>query len=217
MLLLRAPFSISVGWTERSALRALKEQLFVHKSDLMSAFQEFDPNDTGREKSSRRVFQSLIHVYCFLGVREDLFTALGQCHREGAEPGSALEGAAPPAHQQHPGRHGGLPAVDTGILHHRAQTRGKCSTVSTCGRARALIPRLLLQISDNSILETMYRNHCNLETIFRIIDTDHSGSRLRQSPTLLGHVILSFPDLLLACFQGFSRLQWSAEFSVSGC
>lgn len=31
------------------------------------------------------------------------------------------------------------------------------------------------QGSDDSILETMYRNHSNLETIFRIIDTDHSG------------------------------------------
>lgn len=41
--------SDSVGWTERSAMRALREQLFVHKSDLMSAFQEFDPNDTGRD------------------------------------------------------------------------------------------------------------------------------------------------------------------------
>lgn len=38
------------------------------------------------------------------------------------------------------------------------------------------------QISDNSILETMYRNHSNLETIFRIIDTDHSG----QSGAFLG-------------------------------
>lgn len=56
--------------------------------------------------------------------------------------------------------------------------------MSTCGGARALTPCLLLQISDNSILETMYRNHCNLETIFRIIDTDHSGSRLSQTPKL---------------------------------
>lgn len=31
------------------------------------------------------------------------------------------------------------------------------------------------QISDTSLLETMYKNHSNLETIFRIIDTDHSG------------------------------------------
>lgn len=52
-LTLKRPFdhllSGSVGWTERSALRALKEQLFVHKSDLMSAFQKFDPDNTGRE------------------------------------------------------------------------------------------------------------------------------------------------------------------------
>lgn len=31
------------------------------------------------------------------------------------------------------------------------------------------------QVSDTSILDTMYKNHSNLETIFRIIDTDHSG------------------------------------------
>uniref|UniRef100_A0A668VPW0 Serine/threonine-protein phosphatase n=1 Tax=Oreochromis aureus TaxID=47969 RepID=A0A668VPW0_OREAU len=37
----------SVGWTERSALQALRRQLFVHKSDLISAFREFDPNNTG--------------------------------------------------------------------------------------------------------------------------------------------------------------------------
>lgn len=115
----------SVGWTERSALRALKEQLFVHKSDLMSAFQDSDPNNTGREIKREDVFYSLIRVNERLGVREDLFTALGQCHRESAEPGPALEGAAPPARQQHPVGHGGLPAVDTGILHHRAQTRGE--------------------------------------------------------------------------------------------
>lgn len=169
----------SVGWTERSALRALKEQLFVHKSDLMSAFQEFDPNNTGMEKSREQVCFNPINCLCYcLCIRDDLLTPLGQCHREGAEPGPALEGAAPPARQQHRVRHGGLPAVDTGILHHRAQTRGERKTIGTCGSG-ALVTHLLLQIADNSILETMYRNHCNLETIFRIIDTDHSGSGLR--------------------------------------
>lgn len=38
---------ISIGWTERSALRALREQMFVHRSDLIAAFREFDLNDTG--------------------------------------------------------------------------------------------------------------------------------------------------------------------------
>lgn len=47
-------FFVSVGWTERSALRALREQLFVHKSDLISAFQEFDPHNTGTKATPRR-------------------------------------------------------------------------------------------------------------------------------------------------------------------
>lgn len=40
-------FLVSVGRTERSALRALREQLFVHKSELIGAFQEYDPENTG--------------------------------------------------------------------------------------------------------------------------------------------------------------------------
>ncbi|MFT7796926.1 serine/threonine-protein phosphatase with EF-hands 2-like [Arapaima gigas] len=36
-----------VGWTEHSALRVLREQLFAHRSDLTSAFQEFDKENTG--------------------------------------------------------------------------------------------------------------------------------------------------------------------------
>ena len=40
-------FVCSVGRTERSALRALREQLFAHKSDLISAFQKYDPDNTG--------------------------------------------------------------------------------------------------------------------------------------------------------------------------
>lgn len=79
----------------------------------------------------RGVFYSWIHLYHCLCVRDDHLTALGQCHWEGAEPGPALEGAAPSAHQQHRVRHGGLPAVDTGILHHRAQTRGERKKIST--------------------------------------------------------------------------------------
>uniref|UniRef100_A0A8C9SBJ4 Serine/threonine-protein phosphatase with EF-hands n=1 Tax=Scleropages formosus TaxID=113540 RepID=A0A8C9SBJ4_SCLFO len=37
----------SVGETERSALRALREQLFAHKSDLLYAFQDYDTDNTG--------------------------------------------------------------------------------------------------------------------------------------------------------------------------
>ncbi|XP_013879668.1 serine/threonine-protein phosphatase with EF-hands 2 [Austrofundulus limnaeus] len=37
----------SIGRTERSALKVLREQLFAHKSDLICAFKKFDPENTG--------------------------------------------------------------------------------------------------------------------------------------------------------------------------
>lgn len=37
----------SIGRTERSALKVLREQLFAHKSDLISAFKQFDSENTG--------------------------------------------------------------------------------------------------------------------------------------------------------------------------
>ncbi|XP_068577039.1 serine/threonine-protein phosphatase with EF-hands 2 [Cebidichthys violaceus] len=37
----------SVGRTERSALKVLREQVFAHKSDLICAFKKFDSNNTG--------------------------------------------------------------------------------------------------------------------------------------------------------------------------
>uniref|UniRef100_H3DDR4 Serine/threonine-protein phosphatase with EF-hands n=1 Tax=Tetraodon nigroviridis TaxID=99883 RepID=H3DDR4_TETNG len=37
----------SIGRTERSALKVLREQLFAHKSDLISAFKQFDTENTG--------------------------------------------------------------------------------------------------------------------------------------------------------------------------
>ncbi|XP_074526858.1 serine/threonine-protein phosphatase with EF-hands 2 [Halichoeres trimaculatus] len=37
----------SVGRTERSALKVLREQLFSHKSDLICAFKQYDPENTG--------------------------------------------------------------------------------------------------------------------------------------------------------------------------
>ncbi|XP_037536168.1 serine/threonine-protein phosphatase with EF-hands 2 [Nematolebias whitei] len=37
----------SIGRTERSALKVLREQLFAHKSDLICAFKKLDPKNTG--------------------------------------------------------------------------------------------------------------------------------------------------------------------------
>ncbi|XP_062269488.1 serine/threonine-protein phosphatase with EF-hands 2-like isoform X1 [Platichthys flesus] len=122
----------SVGWTERSALRALREQLFVHKSDLIRAFQEFDPNNTG--------MISLRHW------------------------ASATENALKL----------GLPWR---VLRPQLVSSTQYNMVDYQQWIRELsITEPKLEISDTSILETMYKNHSNLETIFRIIDTDHSGS-----------------------------------------
>ena len=43
---------LSIGRTERSALCALREQLFAHKSDLLGAFQHYDPDNTGTPSTS---------------------------------------------------------------------------------------------------------------------------------------------------------------------
>lgn len=60
---------ISISWTERSALRALREQLFVHRSDLIAAFQEFDLNNTG-------IFENLYNIYKHTHVYKELDIAL---------------------------------------------------------------------------------------------------------------------------------------------
>ncbi|XP_053303601.1 serine/threonine-protein phosphatase with EF-hands 2 [Pleuronectes platessa] len=122
----------SVGWTERSALRALREQLFVHKSDLISAFQEFDPNNTG-----------MISLRHWASATENVLKL-------------------------------GLPWR---VLRPQLVSSTQYSMVDYQQWIRELsITEPNLEISDTSILETMYKNHSNLETIFRIIDTDHSGS-----------------------------------------
>ncbi|XP_034080047.1 serine/threonine-protein phosphatase with EF-hands 2-like [Gymnodraco acuticeps] len=121
----------SVGWTERSALQALREQLFVHRSDLISAFQEFDPNNKG-----------MISVTHWASTTERVLN-LGL-------PWRVLR-----------------PQLVSSTQHGMMDYQRWIKELS--------ITEPKLEISDNSILDTMYKNHSNLETIFRIIDTDHSG------------------------------------------
>ncbi|TKS84333.1 Serine/threonine-protein phosphatase with EF-hands 2 [Collichthys lucidus] len=72
-----------------------------------------------------------------------------------------------------------------------------------------------LEVSDNSILETMYKNHSNLETIFRIIDTDHSGlisfEEFHQTWKLLStHLKMEISDKAIA------DLAQSIDFNKDG-
>ncbi|CAL8280162.1 serine/threonine-protein phosphatase with EF-hands 2 [Gadus morhua] len=122
----------SIGRTERSALCALREQLFAHKSDLLGAFQHYDPDNTG--------VISLKHW------------------------ASAMEGV-----------------LKLGLPWRVLRSQLGTSTQDGMLDYREWIQDLVFsepkhELSNASILETMYRNHSNLETIFRIIDTDHSGS-----------------------------------------
>uniref|UniRef100_A0A3Q1IPI5 Serine/threonine-protein phosphatase with EF-hands n=1 Tax=Anabas testudineus TaxID=64144 RepID=A0A3Q1IPI5_ANATE len=123
----------SVGRTERSALRALRKQLYAHKSDLISAFQEFDPNNTGMISLSQ--WASATESILKLGL-----------------PWRVLRSQL-------------ASSMQNGTMDYQKWIREFSITE----------PKLEV-LSDTSILETMYKNHSNLETIFRIIDTDHSGS-----------------------------------------
>ncbi|XP_026211636.1 serine/threonine-protein phosphatase with EF-hands 2 [Anabas testudineus] len=122
----------SVGRTERSALRALRKQLYAHKSDLISAFQEFDPNNTGMISLSQ--WASATESILKLGL-----------------PWRVLRSQL-------------ASSMQNGTMDYQKWIR------------EFSITEPKLELSDTSILETMYKNHSNLETIFRIIDTDHSGS-----------------------------------------
>uniref|UniRef100_A0A8C5D2V0 Serine/threonine-protein phosphatase n=1 Tax=Gadus morhua TaxID=8049 RepID=A0A8C5D2V0_GADMO len=115
--------------TERSALCALREQLFAHKSDLLGAFQHYDPDNTG--------VISLKHW------------------------ASAMEGV-----------------LKLGLPWRVLRSQLGTSTQDGMLDYREWIQDLVFSEPKHEvlILETMYRNHSNLETIFRIIDTDHSGS-----------------------------------------
>ncbi|XP_070780644.1 serine/threonine-protein phosphatase with EF-hands 2-like [Enoplosus armatus] len=161
----------SVGWTERSALRALREQLFVHKSDLISAFQEFDPNNTGM--ISLRHWASVTERVLNLGL-----------------PWRVLRSQL-------------VSSTQDGMVDYQQWIR------------ELSITEPKLEISDDSILETMYKNHSNLETIFRIIDTDHSGlisfEEFRQTWKLLSsHLKTEISDKAIA------DLAQSIDFNKDG-
>ncbi|XP_042365607.1 serine/threonine-protein phosphatase with EF-hands 2-like [Plectropomus leopardus] len=161
----------SVGWTERSALRALRGQLFVHKSDLISAFQDFDPNNKGT-----------ISLKDWASATERVLNL-------------------------------GLPWR---VLRPQLVSSTRCGMVDYQQWIRELsITEPKLEISDNSILETMYKNHSNLETIFRIIDTDHSGlislEEFRQTWKLLStHLKTEISD------KAITEMAQSIDFNKDG-
>ncbi|XP_037835488.1 serine/threonine-protein phosphatase with EF-hands 2 isoform X1 [Kryptolebias marmoratus] len=161
----------SVSWTERSALQALKQQLFVHKSDLISAFKEFDPNKTG-----------MISLRDWATATESVLKL-------------------------------GLPWR---MMRPQLVSRTQYGMVNYLQWIRELsVTEPKLEMSDTSILETLYKSHSNLETIFRIIDTDHSGlisfEEFRQTWRLLSsHLKMEISDKAIA------DLAQSMDFNKDG-
>uniref|UniRef100_A0AAY4ESQ7 Serine/threonine-protein phosphatase with EF-hands n=1 Tax=Denticeps clupeoides TaxID=299321 RepID=A0AAY4ESQ7_9TELE len=160
-----------VGRTERSALRALREQLFAHKSDLISAFQEFDPEQTG-----------LISLNHWATAMESVLQL-------------------------------GLPwrMLRSQLVNHTQD--GKLNYQSWFKELAIMEPNT--QLAHTNLLETLYKHHSNLETIFRIIDTDNSGlisfEEFRQTWRLLSsHLQIDISD------EAISDLAQSIDFNKDG-
>ncbi|XP_015216855.2 serine/threonine-protein phosphatase with EF-hands 2 isoform X1 [Lepisosteus oculatus] len=160
-----------VSRIERSALRALREQLFAHKSDLLTAFQQHDRSSTGRI------------------ALNDWATAVESVLRLGL-PWRVLR---PQLVASAPG----------GFLHYHSWFQ------------ELAIEQPVREHIHQSLLETLYRNRANLETIFRIIDSDNSGlisfEEFRQTWKLLSsHLEIEISD------QAISDLALSIDFNKDG-
>ncbi|XP_051533665.1 serine/threonine-protein phosphatase with EF-hands 2-like [Myxocyprinus asiaticus] len=121
-----------VGHTERSALQALRMQLFAHKSSLIRQFQEYDPKCTGLVslKHWAVAVETVLHLSLpWRVLRSQLVTN----------------------------------STQDGLLNYHDWFNELSIIQSTT------------EIANTSLLETLYKHHSNLETIFRMIDTDHSG------------------------------------------
>uniref|UniRef100_A0A3Q3FR74 Serine/threonine-protein phosphatase with EF-hands n=1 Tax=Labrus bergylta TaxID=56723 RepID=A0A3Q3FR74_9LABR len=161
----------SVSWTERSALQALRKQLFVHKSVLISAFQEFDPHNTG-----------IISLSHWANATERVLNL--------ALPWRVLRPQL-------------VSSTHFGMVDYKQWIR------------ELSIPEPKSEVRLAHILETMYKNHSNLETIFRIIDTDHSGlisfEEFRQTWKLLSsHLKTEISD------ESIADLAKSIDFNKDG-
>ncbi|XP_029465679.1 serine/threonine-protein phosphatase with EF-hands 2 [Rhinatrema bivittatum] len=120
-----------ISRVEESALQALREKLFSHKSELINTFKCYDRHQTG------------------VITLSDWATAL-ECVL-----------------------HLGLPwrMLRPQLVH--SMPDGMLNYISWFDELA--IPHPIQEHLQASLLETLYRNQSNLETIFRIIDSDNSG------------------------------------------
>nr|XP_023659030.1 serine/threonine-protein phosphatase with EF-hands 2-like [Paramormyrops kingsleyae] len=120
-----------VGWTEHSALKVLREQLFSHRPDLIRAFQEFDKENTGW--ISVNDWACAVEAVLQLGV-----------------PWRVLRSQL-------------VPNTSDGKIDYQAWFR------------ELAVKEPDTEHIHQTLLDMVYRHRSTLETIFRIVDTDHSG------------------------------------------
>ncbi|XP_006176383.1 serine/threonine-protein phosphatase with EF-hands 2 [Camelus ferus] len=120
-----------ISRVEASALRALREKLFAHSSDLLIEFKKHDKDKTGLVTLSdwAAAVESVLHL--------------------------------------------GLPWRMLRPQLVNSQTDNMLEYKSWLENLAK--EKLSHENIQSSLLETLYRNRSNLETIFRIIDSDHSG------------------------------------------
>uniref|UniRef100_A0A0D9QXB4 Serine/threonine-protein phosphatase with EF-hands n=1 Tax=Chlorocebus sabaeus TaxID=60711 RepID=A0A0D9QXB4_CHLSB len=120
-----------ISRVEESALRALREKLFAHSSDLLSEFKKHDADKVGLITLSdwAAAVESVLH----LGLPWRMLRS--QLVNSSAD----------------------------NMLEYKSWLKNLAKE------------QLSHENIQSSLLETLYRNRSNLETIFRIIDSDHSG------------------------------------------
>ncbi|XP_041037543.1 serine/threonine-protein phosphatase with EF-hands 2-like [Carcharodon carcharias] len=120
-----------VSRVERSALGALRKKIFAHKSDLISAFEYYDKNKTG--KISLNDWANALETILALGL-----------------PWRVLRSQL-------------VPNTPKGLLNFYSWFDDLA------------IEKPIAQHIQPSLLEMLYRSRSDLETIFRIFDSDNSG------------------------------------------
>ncbi|CAI9172128.1 unnamed protein product [Rangifer tarandus platyrhynchus] len=121
-----------ISRVEESALRALREKLFAHSSDILVEFKKHDKDETGLITLSdwAAAVESVLH----LGL-----------------PWRMLR-----------------PQLVSSLTDNKLAYKSWLENLAK--------EKLSQQNIQSSLLEILYRNRSNLETIFRIIDSDNSGS-----------------------------------------
>ncbi|XP_072109183.1 serine/threonine-protein phosphatase with EF-hands 2-like isoform X2 [Mobula birostris] len=160
-----------VSTIERSALGALREKIFAHKSDLISAFKHYDEDKTG--KISLNDWANALESILGLGL-----------------PWRVLRSQL-------------VPSAPNGLLNFYLWFDDLAQE------------KPIVQHVQPSLLEMLYKSMSELETIFRIIDSDNSGQISYEEFKKTWKLLSSHPKIELSD-EAISNLARSMDFNKDG-